>query len=131
MGFLKDLRKLNKTGKELSKDHDPAAQMEQATASMKQAQEQMAQQTAAAGAAATGTPATLQVTGSRDTGTLVNMQPSIELQLLVTPEGGAPYPATIQQVIPMSAVGRIAPGSTLEGKVDPANPTAIWIDWST
>jgi hypothetical protein len=130
MGFFKDMKKLNDMGKEAQKDFDPAAQMQQGMAAMQQAQQMMAQQTEAAQLAATGTTATLQVTASRDLGTQVNMQPMIELQLLVMPEGGAPYPTTVQQVVPMTALARIAPGSSLTGKVDPANQSLVWINWN-
>ncbi len=123
MGFLKDMKKLSTAGKEAQKNFDPAAQMQQAT-------QMMAMQNAAAHVATTGTPANMQVTASRDLQTQVNMQPLVELQLLITPEGGAPYPATVQQVVPMTALSRIAPGSSLTGKVDPANQSAVWINWS-
>lgn len=130
MGFFKDLNKLNKQGKELSKNYDPGAQMQQGIAQMQQANEMMQQQTEAAQLSATGTPAQLQITASRDTGTVMNMQPVIEFDVLVMPETGAPYPTTFRQIVPMSVMAKVVPGGTLQAKVDPANPSAVWIDWT-
>lgn len=130
MGFFKDLNKLSKQGKEMQKTYDPGAQMASGLEQMKQANAMMAQQTEAASAAANGTAAQLQVTGSRDTGTVLNLQPVLEIDLLVVPDGGAPYPTTIRQVVPMASLARVAPGGALRGKVDPSNPASVWIDWS-
>jgi hypothetical protein len=130
VGFFKDINKLNKQAKEINKTYDPGAQMQQGIAQMQAANQMMEQQTQAAQISATGTPAQLQITASRDTGTMLNMQPLIEIDVLVMPESGAPYPTTFQQIVPLSSMGRIAAGGTLRAKVDPANPQAIWIDWA-
>ena len=130
MGFFKDLHTLKKQGDEINKTWDPAAQMQSGMAQMQAADQMLQQQTAATQLAATGTPAELQVTASRDTGTYLNMQPLLQLDLLVHPEGGAPYPTTVDQVVPVTAIGRLTPGASLRGKVDPATPTSVWIDWT-
>ena len=129
MGFLKDVRKLSKQGKEMSKGLDPAARMREASAALEATSEMMAHQTAAAGLAESGDPATAQVNGARDTGTVVNMQPVMEIDLLVFVEGQPPYPATLQQVVPIAQVGRLAPGTRLPVMIDRTDPGAIWIDW--
>lgn len=131
MGFMKDLRKLSKQSEEISKDWDPAAQMREASAAIEATSAMMAQQTAAAGLAASGEPATAQVSSARDTGTLANLQPVVEIDLLIYREGQPPYPATLRQIIPMSQVGRLVPGTQLPVKVDPADPAAVWIDWGS
>ena len=131
MGFLKDVRKLSKQGKEMSKDWDPAAQMSQASAALEATTEMMARQTVAAGLAESGDPATAQVNAARDTGTVVNMQPVMEIDLLVFVEGQPPYPASLQQVVPMAQVGRLAPGTRLSVMIDSTDPGAIWIDWGS
>ena len=125
MGFLKDVRKLSKQGKEMSKDWDPAAQMSQASAALEATTEMMARQTAAAGLAESGDPATAQVNAARDTGTVVNMQPVMEIDLLVFVEGRPPHPAS------MAHVGRLAPGTRLPVMIDRTDPGAVWIDWGS
>jgi len=129
MGFLKDVRKLSKQGKEMSKGLDPAARMREASAALEATSEMMARQTAAAGLAESGDPATAQVNAARDTGAVVNMQPVMEIDLLVFVEGQPPYPATLQQIVPMAQVGRLTPGTRLPIMVDRNDPGAIWIDW--
>ncbi len=129
MGFFKDLKKLSDQSKEVSKDWDPAAQMRQASAAIEATTEMMAQQTAAARIAESGEPASARVSAARDTGTLANMQPVMEIELLVYREGRPPYPATLRQIVPMSQVGRLAPGTELSVKVDADDPDTVWVDW--
>ncbi len=69
------------------------------------------------------------MSAARDTGTVMNMQPVMEIDLLVFVEGRPPYPATLQQVVPIAQVGRLAPGTRLQVMIDDADPGAIWIDW--
>ena len=130
MGFLKDVRKLTKQAKEIDKTFDPGAQMRQAQEAMQSASVMMEQQTAAARLAATGDPATAQVNLARDTGQMINMQPVIELNLLVFLEGQPPYPVTLRQVVPLAQMGRLTSGSRLAVKVDPAARETVWIDWA-
>jgi len=130
MGIFKDMRTLSKQGKELSAQHDVGDQLQKGMNSMAQANQYLEQQIAGAALANTGTPAQLQVVASRDTGTVINLQPLLELELLVHPQGGVPYPTAIRQAVPMAGVGRVVPGSMLTGRVDPSTPTAIWIDWT-
>lgn len=129
MGFFKDLKKLSDQSKEISKDWDPAAQMRQASEAIEATTEMMAQQTAAARVAESGEPASAQVSAARDTGTLANMQPVMEIDLLVHREGRPPYPATLRQMVPLSQVGRLTPGTELSVKVDADDPGTVWIDW--
>jgi len=128
MGFFKDVHELKKMGKEASKNFDAKTTMADGMERMKAAQELLAQQTAAASLMTTGESATAQVLASRDTGTQINMQPIVEVDLLVTRStGGAPYPATVRQMIPNAQLGLVAPGSTIAVKVDPANPATVLI----
>ena len=131
MGFLKDLRKLSKQSKEASKDWDPAAQMREAAATLEETGEMMARQTAAAELAVSGSPATAQVNAARDSGALANLQPVMEIDLLVFSEGQPPYPVTLRQIVPLSQVGRLVPGSQLPVKIDPADPGTVWIEWGS
>jgi hypothetical protein len=104
--------------------------MQQASAALEATTEMMAQQTAAAELAASGEPATAQLNGARETGAMANMQPIVEIDLLIFPEGRPPYPVTLRQIVPLAVVGSLTPGTRLPVKIDPAKPDVVWIDWS-
>ena len=132
MGFFKDVRKLNKMGKEQYMNMDVGGQMQQAQASMAQAQQMMAQQTAAAETRArpeTGVPGTATVTAVRPTGMLVNYQPMVEVDLLVAPEGRAPYPTTISEQITVDNRMSCVAGRSVPVLVDAEDPAVVWVDW--
>lgn len=129
MGLLKDLRRLARQSRKLSKDWDPSAQVQQASAALRATNEAMTRQAAAAHLAVSGEPAMAQLTEARDTGTLVNLQPVIELGLLIFPEGRPPYPVTLRHIVPVAQVGRLIPGTMLPASIDPADPDVVWIDW--
>jgi hypothetical protein len=130
MGFFKDLRTLRKQGREAYRTFDPAAGVRQAKEAMADAGRVMEQQAAAAALAANGKPGTAQVNTARDTGTMMNLQPVVEIDLLVFLQGQPPYPITVSQVVPVAQVGRLVPGARLTVKVDRAAPDKIWIDWA-
>jgi len=130
MGIIRDYRKLKKQAKEMSKTWDPVAAGREGIEAMRAANVVLEQQTAAATVAATGEPAAATVTLARDTGRTVNTQPIVEMSLLVFLEGRPPYPVTVQQIVPLAAMGRLTPGSRLAVKVDPQAPASIWIDWA-
>jgi hypothetical protein len=133
MGFFKDVRKLNKMGKEAYQSMDVQAQMQQATASMAQAQQLMAQQTAAlevAAAPENALPGRAAITALRDTGMLVNYQPVVELDLLVTPEGLPPYPVSLSATITVLNRMVCHPGREVQVAIDPVDRTNVWIDWT-
>ncbi len=129
MGFFKDVVTLTKQGNEINRNRDVGAEMAAASAAMTQANQFMADQ-AAATRLASAPRASMQVLAARDTGMVVNMQAVIELDLLVQPDGGVPFPATVRQLVPAAGLGRVVPGSTLIGKADPADPTTVLIDWT-
>ena len=124
MGFLKDLRTISKQSRELDRNRDVGAEMARASAALAQANQIMVDQ-ANAGVLARGAPAAMfQVLAARDTGAVVNMQPMLEIDLLVQHDGGLTYPATVRQVVPAAGLGRVVPGATLRGKADPAERRA-------
>jgi hypothetical protein len=125
MGFLKDINTLKQQAKEIDKTFDPGAQMREGKLRMAAAQEMMAQQTAAMQLATTGEDATAQVVAARDTGTQINLQPVLEVDLLVMRTGQPPYPATVRQMVAQAQLGLVAAGSTVSVRVDPANPAAV------
>lgn len=117
MGLFKDLRKVSKMSKEMSKDFDPVAQVRAANA-------QMQQMTTQNQLAVTGLTATATVNALRDTGTLINYQPVIEVDVTVLPAGGAPFPATAT-VNGHAILATLTPGSTVNVRYDPANPSVV------
>ena len=131
MGMFKSRRDLQKQANEINKNWDVGAQLEDAQARMADAQELMAQQTAAANAAATGIDATATIVAVRQGHGMVNFQPMIEVDLTVLPDGGLPpYPVTVKQVIPQVNLVQAQPGAGFHVKVDPNNPALVWIDWT-
>lgn len=130
MGMFKSLRDLQKQSEEINKNWDVGAQLEDAQARMQDAQEMMAQQTAAANAAVSGADATATIVAVRQGNGMVNYQPIIELDLTVLPEGLPPYPVTVKQVIPQIQLAQAQPGASVHVKVDPNNPASVWIDWT-
>lgn len=74
-----------------------------------------------------GTAAVLSV---RDTGTTINrVNAVVELGLLVTLPGRAPYQAKLETMIGRMNWGGVQPGMQLAVGVDPADPGRIAIDW--
>ncbi len=119
MGFFKDVRKLTKTSKEVSKDFDPAAQMRQAT-------EQMQQMTQQSQLIATGVLAQATVNGVRDTGTHINLQPVVEVDLTVFPSTGPPFAATVTTQ-GHAQLASLQPGITVQVHYDPGDHNAVAI----
>jgi hypothetical protein len=131
MGLFKDLRDLNRQAKEISAGWDVGAQMQDAQARMAAMNQVLAAQTAAANLAVTGVDAVATITAVRQGVGLVNMQPLIELDLTVLPEGRPPYPVTVAQTVPMTHLAVARPGSTVHIKTDPSDPAIVWIDWAS
>jgi hypothetical protein len=129
MGFFKSMSDLNKQAKQIEKTFDPGQQMKDGMAKMTAANAMMAAQTQAANLALTGIPASASIVAAQQTGALINFQPSLQLDLLVLPTGGVPYPVTVTQVVEQPFLGKAVAGSTVAVKVDSADPQVVWIDW--
>jgi hypothetical protein len=128
MGLFKAYRDTMKEVHEIDKTWDPAAQRKQGMARMGQMQEQMAEMTRQANLQTTGVTCAATVVATRDTGGMVNMQPIVELDLTILPDGLPPYPVTIRQTISPIHMSTIQPGSSLSVKVDPNDPSSVYID---
>lgn len=117
MGFLKDVRDLSALSKHASEGYDPAAQMRAATAQMQQvsAQTRLLQ---------TGTDASATVLAVRDTGTHVNHQPMLEVDLTVLAQGGLPFPATAT-VTGHAQLAVLRPGASVRVRYDPDGPATM------
>jgi hypothetical protein len=131
MGLFKSVRDLQKQSNEINKNWDVGQQLDDAQKQMQHAQDVMAEQTAAANAATTGVDATATLVAVRQGHAMVNFQPMIEVDLTVIPDGLPPYPATVKQVIPQVNLAQAVPGANVRVKVDPNDPSSIWIDWTT
>jgi hypothetical protein len=131
MGFFKSLNDLNKQAKEIDKTFDPGQQMKDGMAKMQEANAMMAAQTQAANLSMSGLDGTASIISAAQTGAMVNFQPTMALELTVFPAAGAPYPATLTQVVEQPFLAKAAPGSQVKVKIDPADPTVIWIDWAS
>lgn len=115
MGFFRDLRQLQRAGREASKHHDPAAQMRVASAQMQQVTQQ-------AQLSAHGTRASATVTGLRDTGTEVDMVPLTVVEVTVFPVGLPPFPSSTT-VTGHAALAGLVVGSQIAIKYDPNDPS--------
>jgi hypothetical protein len=137
MGMFKDMRNLQKQAKEIEKTMPPVAdRMAAAQERMARANQMIAAQTQAANAAAAAAAGladgsavrrTVMISNMRQVG-MINFDLLVEFELTVMADGMPPYPATTQQPVSQMQIGRIRPGMTLQGAVDPSNPTAVWLD---
>ncbi len=131
MGFFKDINKLQQQAKEIKKDWDPGQQARDATERMKALNQQMA----AANAAATAPPedaidATAQVVSVGATAGMLNMDPIMPVEFLVTRPGVSPMPASATVIVPMAHLARLQAGATLPVRVSRSDPSALWVNWA-
>jgi hypothetical protein len=137
MGVFKNMPDLQKQAKEIEKTMPPVGdRMRMAQERMANANQMMAAQTQAANAAAaaaaglangTAVRRNVMISGMRQVG-MINFDLLVEFELTVMADGMPPYPATTQQAVSQMQIGRLRPGMTLQGAVDPSNPTAVWLD---
>ena len=132
MGFFKSLHDLTKEAKELEKTMPPPGERARAaTSQMAALTQSMAAQTQALnttlGGGAPGIDATASIVAARTVG-MVNFDPLMEIDLTVMRDGMPPYPATVRQAINQVQVGQLQAGGSVAVRVDPENPSAVWID---
>jgi hypothetical protein len=130
MGMFRSIIQLNKMAKETRKTWDPVAQTRNGLQMMQNANAQLAQQNAAAHLAVTGTPGSAMILNVRDTGTRLNMEPMVELDLLVTVGVQPPYPVTLRSVVPIIGQGRLTPGNVVAVRVDQTQPQLAVVMWA-
>jgi hypothetical protein len=140
MGMFKDMRNLQKMGREMERNLPPAGQrMADAQARMANAQQMMANQTAAANAAAAAAQGLADGTAVRRTAVInsmkqvgmINFDLMVQFDLTIMQDGLPPMPATTQQTVSQMQIGRIQAGMTVDAAVDPNNPAAVWLDLNT
>ena len=137
MGMFKDMRNLQKQAREIEKTMPPVGdRMAAAQERMERANQMMAAQTQAANAAAaaaaglangTSVRRTVMISNMRQVG-MINFDLLVEFEVTVMADGMPPYPTTIQQPVSQMQIGRLRPGMSVQGAVDPSNPTAVWLD---
>lgn len=76
-----------------------------------------------------GIPGEARIAGVAQTGTLVNNNPYVKLDLVVAVPGHPPYEVRHGEVVPLVLLGRLAAGATLPVKVDPDRPSRLVIVW--
>ena len=76
---------------------------------------------------ASGVPALARITGLRDTGTRVNYQPMIAIQLDVMPKDHPPFTAVADRVLTVIDANAFAVGRMVVVKYDPAHPDRVAI----
>jgi hypothetical protein len=123
MGFFKDLKQLQDTGRQMQKDAGiPTGfagmkhAVAQANATMQNFQQDSAEHQRIM---ATGTVATGIVKAIRNTGMMVNMSPQIEFDLEVTIPGQPAYTTTVQQIVNPVNIPQVQPGMPVSLRVDP------------
>lgn len=97
---------------------------QQMSGSIAQARSHLDQADVAAQLRATGLATQARVLQIADTGTLVNFDPVVHLQLeVIPPRGGANYVTELRTVVSKIAIPRV--GEVLSVVVDPNNPAAL------
>jgi hypothetical protein len=127
MGFFKSMNDLQKQAKAIDKDFHPGQRMAEGKERMKAAQAMMAQQTAAANASLNGLDGQATVVAVRQTPTMVNFQPMVEIDLTVLAAGRPPYPVTVTQVVDQVSLTRLQPGASVAVKIDANDPSSVFV----
>jgi hypothetical protein len=115
------MKELREQSKEILNNPDTSQQVAKGM-------ETLAAQEKAANIATSGIDASATITAVRQTPSAVNYQPVFELDLTVLPEGGPPYPATAYQLVPQIQLAQLQPGRSVHVKVDPNDPSVVWVD---
>jgi hypothetical protein len=76
-----------------------------------------------------GKEGTARVAGMTQTGTTLNDNPLVELDLEVTIPGRPPYRVTHREWVPLVMLGTLTMGAALHVRVDPADPSKLMIEW--
>jgi len=75
-----------------------------------------------------GTRAQAVIRNVWQTGTYVNYNPQIGMQLEVTPPNGVPYTAQVMAVVPMVNIPQFQPGVSVPVKIHPTDPSKVELD---
>ena len=133
MGFLKDIRSMQKTAKDMTPPEHRGvmggfrAMKDLASTGATVMGDMQEQNATGQRLMATGRQGTATVTAIRDTGLTVNENPQVELDLQVSVDGSPAYAVTHRQVVSRVAIPAFQPGATVPVRVDPADPHTLLI----
>ena len=141
MGMFKDINKLKNQGKDMQKAQgkrtgmigmlrDTPSTISQASSAIDDAMALQAQIQGEQALLTSGTPGRATIQNFTDTGTLVNFNPQVVLDLEVTVAGQAPYASQLTTAVPQVYLSRLQPGAEVGVKVDPADGSKLTIDWT-
>lgn len=135
MGLFRDLKKLSEQGKQLRDQYPVQHQVSDASAKLAEATSMMEQlneaHSRAARVLANGVDAVAVITGVRQRGAMLNHQPLIDIDLVVTMPNGVPVPVSRSEAVALIHLARAEVGNRLPVRVDPSDPTALWINWAS
>jgi hypothetical protein len=128
MGMFKDMRDLNKAGKQMKKERggsfkmmkDGLAQANQAVQEV-QGNQELAEKLANEGVDGTATIGQMVATGRT-----INMQPELQFQMTVDVNGSQSEVTHVQVVSP-AIIGQLQPGAQVPVKVDPSDHSQLMI----
>ncbi len=128
MGMFKDMKDLNKAGKQMKKERggslkmmkDGLAQANQMVQGV-QADQELAERLANDGVDATATIISMVATGAT-----INMQPQLQFQMSVDVGGNVSTVTHVQAVSP-AIIGQLQPGAQVPVKVDPNDHSQLMI----
>jgi hypothetical protein len=128
MGMFKDMRDLNKAGKQAKKERGGSLKMmkdglAQANEAVQQVQTDQALAERLANEGVDGTATIQQMVA---TGKTVNMQPELQFQLSVD-VNGASSDVTHVQVVSPAVIGQLQPGAQVPVRVDPNDHSQLMI----
>ncbi len=130
MGFFKDLNTVHKQAKEIDKDFHPGQMARDANVRMAALNEQMQQATKAMNAPPSdGVEASAQVVSVGMASGMVNLDPIVPVELLITQPGRPPRPMSTSVIVPQVQLHRLQAGATLPIKVSQSDPTAVAVNW--
>jgi hypothetical protein len=75
-----------------------------------------------------GIPAQATIRQVWQTGTFVNENPQVGMQLEVRPPGGAPYVAQLNAVVPLINIPQFQPGTVVPVKISPTDASRVELD---
>ncbi len=131
MGFLRDLKQLNDTGKQMQKQAGIQTGFKGMKQAVAQANATLGDMTQANGDAArlmqSGTVATGLIAAIRNTDVLINYSPQIEFDIDVTIPGQPAYRVTHRQLVNPVHIPQVQPGSAVPLRVDPMDVNTVWI----
>ena len=141
MGMFKDIKKLKDQGDAAMKAQgkrtgmigmlrDMPDTLHQATEAVDDAMALQAEMGKQQQLLATGTPGVATIKGFTDTGTLVNFNPQVVLDVSIEAGGKPAYDAQVTTSVPQMHIPLVQPGNKIGVKVDPTDPSAIAIDWT-